>query len=523
MSPISNIYRKDIIMKTIKYSILALATLFVGAFTSCSNDEIPIEVTSAVIQNALTVQINPQELYSSYTFEDNAHDITQLSEHYRTFFSEHDMCIEARVLLYDAQTEELVDSIKKFVSSSNRITATANLRPGTYYAVTILNFANANRSNSAAFHPRCNLRNFDRLSTCELVPTSYSERSPKTLDRWNIISTSTDMVTISPTQPTQLNVTTHPLGAIIYDYFQNFMYQSPTSGTVGDNQIRQLSLYARRRASSYNIDPHASSKFNYFSETSSNQWYYLQNFAPSYFDASWDYFRTNLVGWTYVLQDNVTLCFGYMKENSTGFTQVGEFTTTLTPGNTYLAYWDYLRSNSPYFGPATNDEWVSYTPISVSLYEEFPVVIGQSGATDVKNIMSNLGYTLESEETEETHFLMYGGKLLAENIFFVFSDEGKLNYILYYFDPEVASLNNLKTYVQSMGYTYYDTYDSEDPNISALTYYRKGDTSLYVAVYSRVLDGVTYNNVEYIDENYPVQARPMRLKAARSKAPLRIR
>ena len=208
-------------MKKILFGLLA----FTAIFSSCTNDDIEIDSTIAPVTDGLTISVDLSRFYSGYIFEDTKHNIDQIAEAYRTFNSNSEMFIQVRTLIYNKVTEELVDSIINYVTTTNSVTATVSLRPGEYYAFTSLAFATKSKKSY------WNVGNREKLSTAKLIPLyKYS--------KWSILSQSTESFTVSKTHSARINTIPSPLGALVYFYFQNFQYVDEASyGNVADNKV----------------------------------------------------------------------------------------------------------------------------------------------------------------------------------------------------------------------------------------------------------------------------------------------
>lgn len=335
--------------KFMKKILLGLIAISIGALFSCTNDDIEISLTTASVQDALTISVDLSKFYSGYTFEDTRHNIEQIAEAYRTFNSESEMFIQVRTLIYNKTTGELADSIVNYVTNTNAVTVSKSLVPGDYYAITTLAFATPNKESYWYLEER------DKLSTVKLCPRSRTSR-------WSILSQSIETFSVTRTQPARVNTIPMPLGTLVFFFMQNFQYINESSfGNVADNKVRQLLLLTKRKAESYNLDPNASSKYNLEEETKKQEWYVDRSFVPSNFaDGSWTYFQTDLYGYCYILEPEQTTIFGYLVEGETAFRGYGQQTTTFIPGTTYLAYWDYFQIGNPYLGVADNNHWHNY-------------------------------------------------------------------------------------------------------------------------------------------------------------------
>ena len=463
------------IMKKIIFGLMAM---IVGVFSSCSNDEIEIISTTAPVQNALTISVDISKFYSGYTFDDTKHNIDQIAEAYRTFNSEYKKYIQVRSLIYDKSTSALVDSIVNYVTTTNTVTETIDLLPGEYYAITTIAFADA------PGEPWWYVKDGNILSTAKLFPLNrYS--------KWSILSLSTDNFSVTRTQQAIVNTIPSPLGALVYFYFQNFQYVDEASyGAVADNKVRRIALYTQRRADSYNLDPNATSKFNYAKETESGNWYIDKALEPDDFNKSWTHFMTNLYSYTYVLEPEQRTTFGLMREGDSKFSPYGEQNTSFTPGTTYLAYWDYFKIGNPYLGPADNNHWNDYQ--EKMLYEE-PYTEWGSSLNVVKEQMAVKEYKLYSEGD---NYLLYYGKYQENASEYDFDDSSKLKSAFLYFDTAI-SLSTLNAQVAKIpGVKQLGSLDD------VTTVYLTSDEKTYIMVYEFTYSDKSKSNIiQYVDNS----------------------
>lgn len=472
-----------------------LIAILVGIFTSCSNDDIQIEKKISIVDNALTITVDLSNFYSSYTFDDTKHNIDQIAEAFRTFNSENNMHIQVRTLIYDKASELLVDSIVNYVTNTNSITESFNLYPGNYYAVTTLSFATKDKK------PLWNVIDRDKISTAKLEPLNrYS--------KWSILSESTEEFSVSRDQYARINTIPKPLGALVYLYFQNFQYiDEDTYGDVADNKIRQLAFYTQRRADSYNIDPAATSKYNYAEETGSHSWYFNLYLKPEFFNDSWTYFETNLYSYCYILEPEQLTCFGYMKDGETTFHKYGDQTTNYISGKTYLAYWDYFKVGNPYLGIADNNHWNDY---KVTKLFKTPYTEWGNSKSKVKEQMSLDNYSL-LEETD--NYLQYYGRFKELYSAYNFSSSDKLSFVDIVFDSSV-SIKEITDYVNKYeDAKYYSTSDD-----GSTVWYLTNDGKSAIGIAPIDLgEGLVINFVEYVDNTGASLAKSKLKKSLQEK------
>ena len=116
--------------------ILFSALLVFAFVTSCKNDDIIIVKNDSV--NEVNVNVSLSNFFSSYNYNDTRHDIS-VTEDYRTFNSEFNKYIHVRTLFYNSQGN-LVDSLVTYSTSTNAVSESIKLAPGTYTVITTLNF-----------------------------------------------------------------------------------------------------------------------------------------------------------------------------------------------------------------------------------------------------------------------------------------------------------------------------------------------------------------------------------------------
>ena len=337
-------------MKKIYLGALLLAGMLLS---SCTNED-DGEVVSQV--NDVKVSVSLSNFFSSYNYNDTYHGIN-VTDDYRTFHSEYGFYIQTRVLFYDSNSN-LVDSILLYSTNPNDINQAVNLPQGSYTAVATLTFAQKSKQTDKYFS-WWNLIDKQSLFTAK-ISADWNRFS-----KWSIMSYASKTFTVSSGQTTTVNLNPQPIGSLGYVFLQNFQYKNEaTYGTVVDNGIRSLCVYARNVSRVFKLDPNLSglSRYEYFDDAGSNSWYYLSDYMePTDFDDSWTYFKTNLYDYFYILAPNPIVQFGYKVKGASGFQGYGEQSVNLTNGATYQAYWDYFQVGNPYFGIADNNHWHSYS------------------------------------------------------------------------------------------------------------------------------------------------------------------
>lgn len=333
---------KKILLFTFSFVVLLV--------TSCTNDDIVIEVNDSV--NEVNVSVSLSNFFSSYNYNDTYHGVS-VTDDYRTFNSEFKRYIQTRTLIYDSNGF-LVDSLLDYSTNTNTVTKIIKLSSGKYTAVSTLTFAmRSDKDNS--FSSWWKLVDKDRLSTANLyINSNYS--------KWSIMSYDSKEFTVTSGSTTTLSMNPSPIGALAYLFFQNFWCDSESNyPKIVDNGIRSLCVYTQNKANSYKLDPNAAERYIYYDDQGKDWWYYLSDkLVPTDFDSSWTFFETNLYDYFYVLSPKSRITFGYSLEGSDTFTPYGESTQNVTSGQTYLAYWDYFKVGNPYFGIADNNHWNTY-------------------------------------------------------------------------------------------------------------------------------------------------------------------
>lgn len=337
-------------MKKFIFLIIALVTIFV---TSCSNEAIDIKTSEPLVKDAASVNIPLSDFFQSYNFVDTYHDIS-IPEMYRTFNSESNNYILYMTLYYDKATGVFVKGIFGRTKDTNSKVVKADLPEGNYYVITTVSFSTVSSGELSSNTDYWSLTNRDNIRTAKMVLNESDSE-------WAIMSVAYNEIVVTKGRLAAINANLQPVGALCYRYLQNFQYEDESStSSVSDNGIRSLALYTQKKATSYNLDPNATSKFNYMGDSGESFWYYLSNYTPEMFDDSWTFFKSNLYGFCYIMAPSCNLCFGYTPEGSESFYPYGESTYNIQSGKVYLAYWDRFQIGNPYFGIADNYHWNSY-------------------------------------------------------------------------------------------------------------------------------------------------------------------
>ena len=325
--------------------------LFVGGLlsTSCTNDDITIDTNNSV--NDVNITVSLSNFYQSYNYNDTYHGI-EVSEYFRTFYSEYEWYIQTRTLIYD-NNGVLVDSLLSYSTNTNPVTESKKLADGKYTFVSTLTFAY--KTDKGDYESMWDLADKENLSSANLQ-MYWNEYL------WAIMSYDAQEITISKGQTTDVNMQPSPVGALAYMYLENFWCKSEADyPNVSDNGIRSLTLYSRNIAVGYKLSPKAVDKYVYMDATGASSWYWLSShLVPTDFSDDWTFFQSNLYDYFYILDPNPRIQFGYVLDGETSFQGYGEQTCNITSGKVYLAYWDYLKVGNPYFGIADNNHWNKY-------------------------------------------------------------------------------------------------------------------------------------------------------------------
>ena len=326
---------------------IIFCSLILGAalMTSCSNDEIENASLSDV-----QVQVSLSKFFDQYEFYDTRHGI-YTTEDLSVFNIEDDKYIQVRAMFYNAVTNQLEDSIVKYVTNTNDVLLQKRIAAGTYKVVTTLCFADEENAEYAWWFV------YDRssLTTAKMHQRFHSQ--------YSILSVSENSVTVADNNSNVFRTTPNPVGVLVYYFFQNFQYKDETTygeGKEADNKVRRILVATQQQATDYKLDSQALSRYDYYKTEGSHTWRLLVDSEPTDYNSSWKYFKTNLYGFTYVLAPECDICFGYVIEGESIFHQCGGASYNLKSGNVYLAYFDWFQVGNPYFGLADNNHWNSY-------------------------------------------------------------------------------------------------------------------------------------------------------------------
>lgn len=342
-------------MKKISYYIIALISFI---FISCSNEDILIETTVPEITGSVVVNVPLTNLIQSYDFYDTKHDI-DISDSYRTFNSENGLYILYMSLFYDKATGSLIKGIHGHSKDTNSKVIKTELPIGRYYVITTLYFTYAS-SGLDSEKDYWTVYNGSNIRTAKMKNNNH-------YNQWAVMSVSTNEMEVITDMQTSINANPQPVGALCYLYLQNFQYRDETVSSVSDNGIRNLSLYTQNLATYYNLDPNATSKYDYVADAGQNYMYYLSVNTPDMFDSNWTFFKSNMYDFCYILAPKCDICFGLTPEGAEGFSPYGNATYSIQSGKVYLAYWDWFKVGNPYFGIADNNHWNNYPASRASL------------------------------------------------------------------------------------------------------------------------------------------------------------
>lgn len=336
-------------MKKILFPMLVCAALMLN--TSCKNNDIDIDIENDI--NMVNISVSLSNLYSAYNFNDTKHGI-KISDEYRTFNADYGGYIQVRTYIYDNSNGVLKDSIVSFQTNTNTVNQTVRLAAGEYTVVSMLSFAAKDKD------PYWIMTDRENLGTAAIVCRNR-------YNMWALMSFASKTITVTEGSGGNVSMTPSPIGALAYLYFQNFQFEDETTyGTLADNGIRKLTVYAKTVAIGYKLNPAimGEDKYVYLNDPGSDNWYYLsRQLKPS--DWEWTFFKADLYGYFYILAPQSDVCFGYMSEGDSSFTDEGtQYDKTFENGRMYLAYWDRFAVGNPYFDIADNNHWNTYSSAS---------------------------------------------------------------------------------------------------------------------------------------------------------------
>lgn len=331
----------------------AALTLIAILFTSCGNDDIDIETPANV--NPVNVTVSLSKFFSGYNYNDTKHNVTLLSDYYRSFNSEYELYIQTRVLFYNSNGF-LVDSIINYSTNTNVVNKTIKLAEGKYTAIATLAFASKTDGYDSSNWWLVDKENLNSAYLDGPYPGQSVLAST-----FMLLSYASQEITVEKGKSTELSLTPTPVGSMVYCFYENFQYRTRTdlnNNNIADNKVRKIGILTQNFATGYKLNPNASDRYIYQDDAGMSSWWYLNHCEPS--DFNYTFFQKNIYGYFYILAPKCSIVFGYMKEGDTGFSDQGMATYNITNGQTYLAYWDWLQVGNPYFGKADNNHWHSY-------------------------------------------------------------------------------------------------------------------------------------------------------------------
>ena len=331
-------------MKLINYII----TIFLlGLMTSCSNDDVPI-VDTRICHVNVTVDLSG--FFSCYDFTDTKHSVENAvnknelgankrfnslnpAERYNSFkaynSSFNPITIETRVLFYNNDNGQLVDSILVYTDNVDAVNHTIELEAGRYTAIATLTFRNSTSS-------YWTLKGKENLNTA-VLQLDYN------MALWSIMSYVSHEVVVGQSKEIELRIKPIPIGSLCYAYFQNFQCS---------DEIKGLMIKTEKYANGFKLNPKETNKFIYSQQSNP-----LLNLKPDYFSQrpSWNTFQSDVFDYYYILAPQCNISFGYQSDNVWRYVDLPSY--DIENGKTYLAYWDYNHIENPYFGVADNNHW----------------------------------------------------------------------------------------------------------------------------------------------------------------------
>lgn len=335
-------------MKKTLFTMLTFASLLINM--SCSNDDIDVNIIDE--PGTINVTVSLKGLFDGYTYDDTYHSgVPRIAAAYRVFHSEEGGYIKQRTYFYDSEGI-LADSIVSNHENTNAVSRSIRLKAGTYTVVTTLCFTTSKDV------PYWNIANRENLNTSAIMC-----RYRRT--KWALMSYDAKVVSIGKGSSADVSMSPTPIGSLAYLFMQNFQYEDETTyGTVVDNGIRELAVYAKAVAVGYKLTPNINDDDKYiYNDDPGKKWYYLSDqLVPKDFDNSWTFFKTDLYSYFYILAPKTDVVFGYESEGDEGFTPKGtQYDKTFQNGQMYLAYWDWFAVGNPYFDVADNNHWNTYS------------------------------------------------------------------------------------------------------------------------------------------------------------------
>ena len=212
-----------------KYILMMLVVLAAG-FTSCSNDDIPLEEDVIMKVFNATFKINPKTVIEPFTGEFKPGELQIFDENYQ---------LRVRLLLYNQVGDYVGEDVQKFPNYMVTMESSKQLQAGSYKAVVITDLE-LKSSSSEKGYPKeyWNLNNYkgSSLSKLKITSTGYTGGKNK------ILGVSCQNFTIDPNGNNEVKIDVKPAGAIIawqYDYPHFY------------NDVKQLHLGTNKLVNEY--------------------------------------------------------------------------------------------------------------------------------------------------------------------------------------------------------------------------------------------------------------------------------
>lgn len=191
-----------------KYIFMMLVVLAAG-FTSCSNDDIPLEEKVTYKTFETTFKINPKTVIEPFTGEFNPGELQIFDENYQ---------LRIRLLLYNQVGDYVGEDIQKFPNYMVTMESSKQLQTGSYKAVVITDLelkSSSSEKNYVKEYWKLSDYKDSNLSKLKIIDAG------KTGGKNKILGVSCQNFTIDPNGYNEVKIDVKPAGAIIawqYDY-----------------------------------------------------------------------------------------------------------------------------------------------------------------------------------------------------------------------------------------------------------------------------------------------------------------
>ena len=245
-----------------------MLVVLAAGFTSCSNDDIPMEEDVTMKTFETTFKINPQTVIEPFTGEFNPGELQIFDERYQ---------LRIRLLLYNHVGDFIYEDVQKFPNYMVTMLSSKQLQAGSYQAVVItdleLKTSYSDEDYVKEYWMLSNNYKELNLGKLKIADAGYTGGKNK------ILGVSCQKFTIDPNSNNEVKIDVKPAGAIIawqLDYPHYF------------NDVKQIQLGTNKLVTEYifNVDGSCSYNASVDDQYDNKRLFIFENYYPEEVDCN---------------------------------------------------------------------------------------------------------------------------------------------------------------------------------------------------------------------------------------------